>query len=254
MLHELLTFHDERRCAYLADRDARVYYRVLLGVSPEAWQRMLERGWRRFGHYVFRPQCDGCGECVSLRIPVEQFRPTKSQRRVLRRTAGLVRTLARPTADPQRLAVLAAWHAEKEQTRGWSPLGLPLENYEDDFCGPHPCAYELTLWAGESLVAVDLVDLTPQAISSIYCYYDPRFAALSPGTATVLAEIALARELGLAHVYLGYRVAGCPSSAYKATFRPHELLIGRPEEGQAPRWVAEDRHAAAARSGREHPL
>jgi arginyl-tRNA--protein-N-Asp/Glu arginylyltransferase len=79
--------------------------------------------------------------------------------------------------------------------------------------------------------------VTPRAWSAIYFFYDPAVARLSPGVANVMLCLALARQRGIPHVYLGYRVLGCPSMRYKATFRPHELLRGRPGPDEEPRWV-----------------
>jgi hypothetical protein len=51
----------------------------------------------------------------------------------------------------------------------------------------------------------------------------------------------LARELGCQHMYLGYRVDGCPSLTYKGMFRPHELLMGRPALDEEPVWLEAQR-------------
>jgi arginine-tRNA-protein transferase len=87
------------------------------------------------------------------------------------------------------------------------------------------------------LVAIGITDRTPSALSAVYCYYDPADEKLSPGTFNVLSCISRAREEGLQHVYLGYRVDGCASLRYKGRFHPQERLLGRPEEGASPRWV-----------------
>lgn len=86
-------------------------------------------------------------------------------------------------------------------------------------------------------MAVGLFDITPRALSAIFFYYNPDYARLSPGTANVVSLLRDAVAAELPYIYLGYRVAGCPSLRYKASFRPHELLEGRPETlGDPPRW------------------
>ena len=87
------------------------------------------------------------------------------------------------------------------------------------------------------LIAVAYVDALPEALSAIYCYHDPAEGARSLGTFNILSILASARERGLPHVYLGYRVAGCASMRYKGGFRPHELLVGLPGPDETPRWV-----------------
>ena len=80
---------------------------------------------------------------------------------------------------------------------------------------------------------------TPRALSAAFFFYDPGCARMSPGTANVLSLIADARASGRAHVYLGFRVSGCPSLRYKAGFGPHELLLGRPGMEEEPCWKAQ---------------
>ena len=94
----------------------------------------------------------------------------------------------------------------------------------------------MTWYDGDRLVAIDLLDVTPRSLSSIYFFYDPAYASYSPGIASVLLEVAWAKHHGLEHVYLGYRVEGCASMTYKADFRPYQLLRDRPEPDEEPQW------------------
>ena len=223
-------------CAYLAGRMATTEYRFMTGVSPVELEHLLERGWRRFGAAYFRPVCVGCHECVSLRIPVAAFQPTKSQRRAWRKCSELRVQVRAPIADEQRLALYRAWHSMREETRAWTANELDLEQYHRAYCVPHPCAREFGYYSGDRLVAVSLVDETPNAVSSIYFYYHPDVAKLSLGVASVLFEVEWARQRNRGHVYLGYRIAACPSTAYKSQFGPHELLTERPELGEPANW------------------
>lgn len=232
---------DPETCSYLPDRMARMEFRLAVGVSPTTLERLLERGWRRFGFAYFRPACTGCSECVSLRIPVDRFRPNRSQRRALDRGAGLRWTWGPPRVDRRRLALLDRWHRDRETRRGWQPQAMDAERYELEFAVPHPCARELAAWEPRGsaprsprLVAVAIVDETPRALSAAYTFFDPKRAALSPGTLAVLKTIEIARQRGKRHVYLGYRVLGCPSSEYKSRFRPHQLARGWPDLRQPP--------------------
>jgi arginyl-tRNA--protein-N-Asp/Glu arginylyltransferase len=225
-------------CPYLAERVATTDYRILTNVTPLEHEAMLVRGWRRFGLQYFRPQCAGCLECVSLRIPVATFCPTKSQRRAWRKCAHLRVEVGPPQMTVERLVLFRAWHAMREQTRGWNPSPMNAEEYSATFCVPHACAREMAYFVGEQLVAVGLIDATPSAVSSIYFFYHPDAAAWSPGVASVLFEAEWARQRGCTHLYLGYRVAACPSTAYKGQYGPHELLLGRPAFDEEPVWKA----------------
>ncbi len=225
------------QCPYLDDRQWKLESRILLDVTRSEMQSLLERGWRRFGPEYFRPACSGCRECISIRIPVEPFQPSKSQRRARNRLRDLSISIGSPAADQERLKLYHKWHRDREARQLWEPSPLSLEHYSLQFCFPHPCAREITYWDGSRLVAVGIVDLTEEALSSVYFFYDPDYQRLSPGIGSVLVEIDYARREGLRHVYLGYRVAGCESLAYKDRFRPNELLVNRPELHEIPHWI-----------------
>jgi arginine-tRNA-protein transferase len=226
-----------RPCSYLPGRDASLECRIMTGVGIDELEGLLVRGWRRQGPLYFRPSCSGCMECVSLRIPVDRFRPTESQRRARRRCGRFRVALERPRVDDERLALYAAWHAAREEAREWDPSGLDAESYAVQFAYPHPAAWEMTLRDGDRIVALTLCDVTRRAWSAIYGFYSPEVARLSPGVAAVTLAVEMARARGIPHVYLGYRVMGCPSMRYKSGFRPHEALVGWPGPDEEPRWV-----------------
>jgi arginine-tRNA-protein transferase len=228
-------------CAYLPEATAAIERRILLEVDPEEWEAMLSRGWRRFGPMVFRPACAPCAECVSLRVPVSGFRPTGQQRRAAK---GLRRFRAEhgPVEfGPDKLELYRRWHASREERRGWEPSPMDPDDYFVQFAWPHPCARELRLYEGDRLVLVGFYDRTPRALSAIYCFYEPEAARHSPGVMNVMWLMEHARTEGLEHVYLGYRVQGCPSSVYKAGYGPHELLEGRPAPSASPSWSPSSR-------------
>lgn len=239
---------DPRECDYLPAQLASLEYRVMTGVDGAELERMLVRGWRRLGPFYFRPACAGCLECVPLRIPVASFAPTPSQKRARRRIRRFRVRIGVPRVDRARLELYARWHAAREGRRGWMPAALGPDEYWLQFAYPHAAVQELAWFEGDRLAAVSLCDVTPRAWSAIYFFYDPEIARFSPGIANVMLCIELARQRGIPHVYLGYRVLGCASMRYKAAFRPHELLMGRPAAGEEPRWVAAPANPSEPRS------
>ncbi|MFO0552728.1 MAG: arginyltransferase [Polyangiaceae bacterium] len=238
------------RCSYLADRDAVLSHRIMVEVSAEELDDLLVRGWRRFGPDYFRPVCPTCSECVPTRVPTETFTPSKSQRRAAKACASLELRLGPPRFDARRLALYRKWHAYRESSRGWDESELNERSYRLQFAFPHPAARELVYVdpATDELVGVGICDQTPRAWSAVYFFYDPAWAKRSIGTANVVFQIELARSLGIPHVYLGFSVAGCPSLAYKNTFRPQETLRNWPADDEPPDWqlAAESRDPAAA--------
>jgi len=90
------------------------------------------------------------------------------------------------------------------------------------------------------LLGVALIDILPESISAVYCYYDPDLRQRGLGVFSVLQQLLLAKARGIGNLYLGYWVEGNQSMHYKARYRPHEILAGRPELDEAPRWAALD--------------
>jgi arginyl-tRNA--protein-N-Asp/Glu arginylyltransferase len=224
-------------CAYLRGRRAMLDVRLLTEVSPAETEAMVERGWRRFGPEYFRPICRGCEECVSLRVAVRDFRITKSQRRVVRRCGDVEVQIGAPRTDEERVALYRKWHSAREEACGWQENPLDEEGYRRQFCFPPACGREMTYRLAGRLVGVGIIDEMPRSLSSTYFFLDPAMAKLSLGVYSALCEISLATQLGKDFVYFGYRVAGCKSLMYKSGFRPHEVLLGRPEEGERTKWV-----------------
>lgn len=237
---------EPRACSYLPNLKAALEYRLMVDVTPMELQNLMLRGWRRFGPAYFRPACASCMECVSIRLDVHRFTPTTSQKRSFKRAKRFRVEVGRPRIDDDRLALHAAWHATRENSRGWEPTNLSEDEYATQFAFPSSTGREAAWYDGDRLVALGLIDVTPDCLSAAYFFYHPDIARLSPGVGNVMACVELARELGCQHMYLGYRVDGCASLTYKGMFRPHELLMGRPAIDEEAVWLEAQRSSSTA--------
>lgn len=211
-----------RPCPYLPGRIEQDETWIVRHVGPDAYRALLDRNYRRAGHVVYRPRCAGCGACRQLRVPVRTFRPSRSQRRCLRRNADLRSRVGPPglTAEKARLYAryIRGRHPGSEQGDDPGTLeeflhrgcvdGLEIESRD----------------AAGRLLCVSHVDPVRDAWSSVYCYFDPDEPRRSLGTWSVLSELQACRVLGLSWYYLGYFVEGSRSMAYKARFLPCEVL------------------------------
>lgn len=252
-------------CPYLPGYVADFEHYMVWRCGPAAFDLLIETGFRHFGDYFFRPACPGaagstwCGACLPLRVPVAEFHPSKSQRRVLRRAAEVRFELARPAFEPLKYEL---YRKHKERFKGRSPHvedeeqngKLALEHFRTSFFPSDARSWEGRYWLGERLVGVGHIDITERALSSIYFYFDPEFEALSLGTLSALREIELARERGIPHYYLGYAVHGNPAMRYKMDYRPCEIFDGeawRPLRDAAGHFLLDP---ATFRCGRFTPL
>jgi arginine-tRNA-protein transferase len=218
-------------CPYLAGRDSRLVALRPNRLTPRLYELFLELNFRRLQDLVYRPQCDGCRECRQLRVDVAGFRPSRSQRRCLKRNADVVAETGRPLPSEEKHALYSRYLAARHD-------GKMSGSWEEflEFLHAAPAFTEEVLFrAGSRLVGVGIYDATPQALSAVYFYFDPELEWRSPGTLNVLWLIEQARRRARPWLYLGYYVAGSPRMAYKAGFHPHELLgdDGRFRPGRA---------------------
>jgi arginine-tRNA-protein transferase len=229
-----------RRCAYLVAETASLELRFVAELSAAEYADLLARGYRRFGHQVFRPACPACRACRPLRVLADRFEPGPSGQRVLRQNAGIEVELGRPGATAEQVALYNLYHRFMRTHRGWPGEQATPASYREGFLAPFDFAREWRYREGGRLVGVALMDEVPGAISLVYCYYHPAWRPRSPGTFSILQQLLYARERGHRYAYLGYWIPTCQSMSYKARFRPHELLREFPAEEQRPVWEQAD--------------
>lgn len=213
----------DHACGYYSDRSARNL--VLDPVSPalpQLYGRALERGFRRSGAHVYRPNCEGCHACVSSRIAVARFKPDRSQRRCEKRNAEVQTRILPAHATDENFALYRRYLAARHAGGGMDdPAPEDFERFLA--CDWSPTRFIELRLHGE-LLAVAVTDVLPIGLSAVYTFYSPDHAERSLGTLAILRQIALARSNGLPHVYLGYWIAGHPKMDYKSRFSALERL------------------------------
>lgn len=224
-------------CAYLPNKSVRMHYKHIEEATQTYNTALIHRGWRRFGCYYFHPICNGCNECKSVRIDVNNFKISQSQRKSIKRNHQTEIIIQKPTLTQGHIDLYNKYHAFKHHRDDWSHRNISPREYKENFVeGAHEFGKEVLYVKDDKLIGVDLIDILDDGISSIYFYYDPDYARLSLGTYSLLYQIELARVLELPWVYLGYWVNGCKAFAYKQRFQPQEMLDGFPTITQIADW------------------
>jgi len=209
-------------CPYLPGREATLRFGNGRLVGRH-YQQLLDWGYRRNGVYVYRPVCQSCRECWVLRVPVAQFQMTKSQRKIWNR--GLTHfevDWGSCAYTPEKAALYQRYLAFQHGTEEGPVDEARYSAFLVDSCLTHE-TLEVRYRINGRLAGLGIVDRLEHALSTVYFYFDPEFARLSPGTWSALYEIHLARQWRLPHYYLGYYIPGCASMNYKARFRPCEI-------------------------------
>lgn len=219
----------EHPCSYLAGLRARtLFVDPLARLETATYQALVDQGFRRSGSHVYRPACRGCARCVPVRIPVTDFHPDRSQRRNWARNAPDLRLVDAPAAfHPAHFALYLRYLASRHPD-GSMADDTSRESYRRFLVDPWGGeTHFLELRLGERLAGVAVTDRLVRGLSAVYTFFDPELAPQAPGTLAVLAQIEVARRLGLPYLYLGYWIGACRKMAYKDRFRPIEAWDGR---------------------------
>lgn len=205
-------------CPYLPGLQRQFEYFWAMGVSGAELGELLAGGWRKFGPYYFRPVCPDCRACIPVRIAVDDFSPSRSQKRVLRKNRDLEVSFG-PLRFTDRVYEIYSRHSQARFSQE--------SDFEDFLAGFYICScptLQIEVRFDGHLIGVGFLDRADSALNSVYFCFDPAFSERNPGTFSILQEIGQARSLGLSHHYLGYFVPGCRHMLYKDHFRPREHL------------------------------
>jgi len=213
----------EQQCSYLTQQRERLM--VLLDpsrLSPTGYEELLKAGFRRSGDDLYRPHCQACQACCSLRIPVEEFNPDRRQRRILRRNQDLSFTLSHQD-KPEYYDLFCRYISLRHRDGTMYP---PSRKQYDGFL---LCSWLSPLFmefhSGHRLIAVAITDAMPNSLSAMYTLFEPEEESRSLGTYAILSQIALARRMRKQWLYLGYQIEACRKMNYKTQYLPHEQLI-----------------------------
>jgi leucyl-tRNA---protein transferase len=216
-------------CPYLEGRMERKLFTALQGeYAVKLNDALSKQGFRRSQNVLYRPSCAECSACLSARIRVADFRPTKSQKRALRRNAQFRREATSPWATEDQYALFRAYLDSRHADGGMADMDIFefAAMIEETPIRSRVVEYTEGMGADRSLVAVCLTDVLDDGLSMVYSFYDPDLAKDSLGTYVILDHIEIAREAGLPYVYLGYWVPGSPKMGYKAKFPALEVYTG----------------------------
>lgn len=211
----------EHPCGYLTGQSARTVF-LDPQVTPQRalYSAFAAQGFRRSGSFLYRPQCEHCQACVPVRIPVADFHPDRSQRRIWRMNQDLKIGLRPTESDAEHFALYQRYLQQRHPGGGMDQH--TLSDYSAFLTSRWSNTLSTELRLAERLVGVAVVDELDDALSAVYTFYDPELARRSLGTFAVLWQIEEAHRRGLHWLYLGYWVAASRKMAYKDRFRPFE--------------------------------
>ena len=238
-------------CPYLEGRSERKLFTALPGDNAVRLNDALSKqGFRRSQNVLYRPSCADCTACLSARIRVDDFVPSRGQKRTLRKNAYLRREATSPWATEDQYGLFRAYLDSRHSDGGMADMDIFefAAMIEETPVKSRLIEYTNTEGAADGrrqLTAVCLTDVLDDGLSMVYSFYDPGKSSDSLGTYIILDHIEIARSTGLPYVYLGYWVPGSRKMGYKAKFSAVEIYKGG-------RW--QDLGNIADHTAETHPL
>ncbi len=214
----------EHPCSYLDDRLATTMF-----VDPKAdvdqalYTRLSQLGFRRSGHHYYKPRCNGCNACIPVRIPVNSFQPTRSQKRTWNRNQDLECIHKPPVFSQEHFALYQRYINARHQDGDMYPP--TLDQYESFLMEAREDTSFVEIRDGSQLLAVAVTDSTMDGLSSIYTFFEPTEQKRALGVYGILWQIAEAKNRDLPYLYLGYWIRNCDKMSYKTQYRPIEVLV-----------------------------
>jgi arginyl-tRNA--protein-N-Asp/Glu arginylyltransferase len=216
-------------CPYLTGMLERKVFTHLIGQDASSLNDTLSQGgFRRSQNIAYRPACDGCGACVSVRVPAEQFIWSKKFRRAWAANTDLQARIVPAKATAEHYSLFRSYIDARHFDGGMADMTVLdfAAMVEESFVDTRIAEYRLSDGSNKGgLVAAVLFDILHDGLSLIYSFFDPELRGRSLGTFVILDSIRHAQRMDRSYVYLGYWVKGSNKMAYKARFLPQERLM-----------------------------
>ena len=221
-------------CPYLSGQKERKLFTHLTVDRPMALiDNLLKGGFRRSQSIAYTPHCDGCNACVSVRVPVDDFQPGRSMRRIISRNRDLVARSVPAIATSEQYALFRSYIDSRHSDGGMADMTVldfsvmiedsQIETFLIEYRTKPEDPLSQSLQLG-SLKAVALCDQLSDGVSMVYSFFESDEETRSLGTYMILESLEQTRRRGLPYLYLGYWVAGSQKMDYKIRFKPQEHL------------------------------
>lgn len=221
-------------CPYLPGQEERKVFTHLVGDKAADLNDLLTHGgFRRSQSIAYRPACESCRACTSVRVIAAEFRPTRGHRRLAEINRDVVGETLPNVPTSEQYSAFRAYIDSRHRDGGMADMTVLdyAMMVEDSHVRTQIVEYRLrgpdsalNRRGQGQLIAAALTDTLTDGLSMVYSFYEPDYADRSLGTFMILDHIARAKALGLPYVYLGYWVAGSRKMDYKQRFRPQERL------------------------------
>ena len=214
----------EYSCSYIDKMDAQsLVVTPYKSINQNTFQDLIEKGFRRSGQYIYKPNCKSCTACIPIRLSVKKFLPSKTQKRTYKKH-GYFTIREAPLSFKKNHFDLYLKYQNKRHSFINNEQNN-LDDYNDFLIKSNVKSKLIEFWDGDLLKIVSIVDIVSDGISAVYTFYDPDDDKVSYGTYSIIWLINWSKAHQLKYIYLGYWIGECNKMKYKTNFKPYELYI-----------------------------
>jgi arginyl-tRNA--protein-N-Asp/Glu arginylyltransferase len=229
----------ETDCPYLEGKKERKLFTHLSGKRASMMHHVLsDHGFRRSQNLIYRPSCDLCSACHSVRVVIDDFKPSKTHKRALVQNKDVIATQVATRVSSEQFDLFNKYLNARHTDGGMAQMSF--EDYEfmveDTPVDTILIEYRLMNEQDHPLIGVALTDVMPDGLSMVYSFFDPDLKKRGLGNFIILDHIERSKSLALEFVYLGYWVKDSQKMAYKTRFQPLQVGNG------AGQWYAWQHH------------
>lgn len=214
-------------CGYLPNRAAQSLIATPQHlINAQTYSGLIQLGFRRSGKFVYRPHCEKCNACIPVRLPVDQFKPNRSQQRAFKRHHMLEVSIHPLIFQEEHYQLYAAYQAARHSSHEEETS----DQYRDFLVQSNVKSQVIEFRLNGELKIVSMVDVVEDGISAVYTFYDAAIKtsadnANSYGTYSILWLVEWCKALKLPYLYLGYWIQGSQKMDYKQNYQPQQALI-----------------------------
>lgn len=213
-------------CSYLDEQNATTLFLDPDTLPDQSLHSTLSHyGFRRSGHYLYRPHCEHCHACLSARVNVRQFQLNRRARRIIKRNRSVTVGWESPSSNREFYQLYARYIESRHRDGDMYPPNP--EQFANFLMSEWSNTKFLCFRQQQKLLAVAVTDQLNDGFSAVYCFFDPDYHRQSLGTYAILQQIEICRQLQLPWLYLGYLIRDCQKMTYKTAFQPLEIYNGR---------------------------
>ena len=214
----------EHTCSYLPEQKAiTMFVDPKVNVGTDLYTELSRFGFRRSGTHYYRPHCNHCKACIPLRVLTNEFKPSRSQKRIIKLNQNTVAQVMTPNFHEDHYLMYEKYITQRHADGDMYPPSR--EQYRSFLVDGHSCTQFVEFSSGSQVLGIAVIDKLIDGLSAIYTFFDPEYDHLSLGTYAVLWQIDESRKQGFPYLYLGYFIRQCKKMNYKTAFKPYEARI-----------------------------